>query len=159
MEKAWQDVLDRFSYGIYLVTLATSDGYNGMIASWVTQCSHEPPLLALAIRNNRLSRDQILTSRKFCVNVLPRESAEMIRQFKIPDWKNKFAGAPHFLSNAGLPVLDACIGYLECNLEQTIDTGDHTLFIGRIISGAMKNPSSAVTLSTADYDGVYRGAS
>ncbi len=159
MEKVWQDVLDRFIYGIYLVTLTTAEGDNGMIASWVTQCSHEPPLIALTIRKNRLSHEQLRQSRKFCINVLPRESSAMIRQFKISDWKNKFAASPYSHSSAGLPVLDACIGYLDCNLEQTIDTGDHTLFIGRIISGAMKNPSSAVTLSTADYDGVYRGAS
>lgn len=159
MEKDWQDVLDRFTYGIYLVTLTSAEGYNGMIASWVTQCSSEPPLIALAIRNNRLSHAQILESRKFCINVLPREFASSIRQFKIPDWKNKFAAFPHFLSHAGLPVLEACIGYLECHLEQTIDTGDHTLFIGRIVSGGMINPSADATLSTADYDGVYRGTS
>ena len=50
MEKSMQDVLDKFHYGIYLVTISARDGYNGMIASWVTQCSHEPPLVAVAIR-------------------------------------------------------------------------------------------------------------
>ena len=50
MEKEWQDVLDKFHYGIYLITVSSAEGYNGMIASWVTQCSHEPPLVAMAIR-------------------------------------------------------------------------------------------------------------
>jgi len=50
MEQAWQDVFDRFMYGIYLITIADAEGYNGMIASWVTQCSHEPPRVALAIK-------------------------------------------------------------------------------------------------------------
>jgi len=157
MEKAWQDVLDRFPYGIYLVTISVPEGHNGMIASWVTQCSHEPPLVALAIRENRLSHGQILETKKFCVNVLPREAAGMIKQFKIADWTNKFSACPYSLSNAGLPVLDECIGYLDCVLERTINTGDHTLFIGKIIAGAMKNAGITVTLSTNDYDGVYRG--
>jgi len=158
MEKAWQDVLDRFPYGIYLVTISAPEGSNGMIASWVTQCSHEPPLVALAIRKNRLSHGQILETKKFCVNVLPREAAGMIGQFKIPDWMHKFDACPYSLSSAGLPVLDQCIGYLDCSLESEIDTGDHVLCIGKIIAGAMKNAGKTVTLSTNDYDGVYRGA-
>ncbi len=158
MEKAWQDVLDRFPYGIYLVTIAVPDGYNGMIASWVTQCSHEPPQLALAIRKNRLSREQILQTKKFCINVLPREAAGIIKHFKIEDWTHKFDAFGYHLSPAGLPVVDECIGYLDCLLESEIDTGDHTLFIGKIFAGAMKNAGKTVTLSTNDYDGVYRGA-
>jgi flavin reductase (DIM6/NTAB) family NADH-FMN oxidoreductase RutF len=158
MEKTWQDVLDRFHYGIYLVTISAKEGHNGMIASWVTQCSHEPPRVLLAIRKNRLSHGQILQSGKFCINVLPREYAGMIKNFKIAGWRKKFDAADHTLSSNGLPVLDECIGYLDCLLENTIDTGDHTLFIGRIIAGDMKNASKTQALSTMDYDSVYRGS-
>jgi len=158
MEEAWQDVLDRFHYGIYLITISAAEGFNGMIASWVTQCSHEPPLLVLAIRKNRLSHGQILHSRKFCLNVLPQESAAMIKQFKIADWTKKFSTCRYQLSANGLPVLDDCIGYLDCALENTIDTGDHTVFIGKIIAGEIKSTAKTITLSTSDYDGVYRGA-
>lgn len=159
MEQAWQDVFDRFMYGIYLITIADAEGYNGMIASWVTQCSHEPPRVALAIRKNRLSHGQILKTKKFCLNVLPRENAKTIGNFKIPDWQNKFRGARYTLSPSGLPVLDDCIGYLDCRLGQTVDAGDHTLFIGQIVAGGMKNPGKTETLSTLDYGGVYRGSS
>lgn len=158
MEKAWQDVLDRFSYGIYLVTIATDEGHNGIIASWLTQCSHEPPRLMLAIRKNRLSHEQILQSKKFCVNVLSREFGDRVKKFKIADWKNKFSVDAYSLSSNGLPVLHECIGYLDCLLENAVDAGDHTLFIGNIVAGGVKNPDYADTLSTADYDGVYRGA-
>lgn len=157
MEKSCQDVFDRFIYGIYLITISTAEGANGMIASWVTQCSHEPPRLALAIRKNRLSHGQILETQKFCVNVLPRKLASTIKNFKIADWKNKFNTAGYLLSANGLPVLDECIGYLDCFVDQTVDAGDHTLFIGQIVAGGMKNPDETKTLSTFDYDGVYRG--
>lgn len=92
-----------------------------MIAPWVTQCSHEPPLVALAIRKNRLFRGQIIELKKFCINVLLRESAGMIRNFKIADWTKKFSACKHTLSSNRLPVLDDCIGYLDCLLENTID--------------------------------------
>ena len=55
-------------------------------------------------------------------------------------------------------MLDEFIGYLECILDQTVDAGDHTVFIGQIVAGGMKNPEKAETLSTFDYGGVYRGS-
>ncbi|HQI82638.1 MAG TPA: flavin reductase family protein, partial [Deltaproteobacteria bacterium] len=92
MEKSWQDVLDRFHYGIYLVTIAADGLYNGMIASWVAQCSHTPPLITLAIRKNRLSHDQIMQTGRFTFNLLPRDALGLLGQFKIPAWRRKFDG-------------------------------------------------------------------
>lgn len=155
MEKSWQDVLDRFHYGIYLVTTAADGLYNGMIASWVTQCSHEPPFVSLAIRKNRLSHGQILQAGRFTLNLLPRDAMPMVGQFKIPDWKRKFDGVDHDLSPLGNPVVRNAVGYLDCVVERAVETGDHTLFIGRITGGALMRDSEA--LSTIQYPGRYRG--
>lgn len=155
MEKSWQDVLDRFHYGIYLVTISADGGHNGMIASWVTQVSHEPPLVALAIRKNRLSHEQIRQSGRFAINILPKNLLSLVKQFKIADWKKKFDSIEYELSPHGSPVINDALGYLDCTVERTIDTGDHTLFIARIVSGKLKRTGD--TLSTIEYEGVYRG--
>ncbi|NMD40100.1 MAG: flavin reductase [Deltaproteobacteria bacterium] len=155
MEKSWQDVLDRFHYGIYLVTIAADGLYNGMIASWVAQCSHTPPLIALAIRKNRLSHDQIRQTGKFTFNLLPRDALGLLNQFKIPDWRREFDGVEYDLSPEGNPVVKGSLGYLDCVVERAVDTGDHTLFIGRVTGGSLKREGEALT--TAQYPGRYRG--
>ena len=155
MEKSWQDVLDRFHYGIYLVTIAADGLYNGMIASWVAQCSHTPPLITLAIRKNRLSQSQILQAGKFTFNILPKDALSLLNKFKVPDWKHKFDNIEYELSPSGNPVLKGALGYLDCVVERAIDTGDHTLFIGRVTGGALKNEGDA--LATIQYPGRYRG--
>ncbi len=155
MYHAWQDVLDLFHYGIYLITIETEGRYNGMIASWLTQCSHEPPLVAMALRQNRLSHTQLLTSRAFCINVLPQQAKDLIPRFKNPIWQEKFSGVGHFLSPGGFPVLKPALAYLECTLDSTVACGDHTLFIARI-RDAMKL-CAGTALTSADYGGVYRG--
>jgi flavin reductase (DIM6/NTAB) family NADH-FMN oxidoreductase RutF len=155
MEKTTQDVLDKFHYGIYLITITAEDSHNGMIASWVTQCSHEPPLVVVAIRNNRLSHSQVISSRKFTINVLSEEGLDSVKRFKIPDWRKKFNGIGFELSPMGNPVLHEALGYLDCEVERTIDTGDHTLFIARIKAGRLNRHGDA--LSTDEYGGVYRG--
>lgn len=155
MEKSWQDVLDRFNYGIYLVTIAADGLYNGMIASWVAQCSHTPALITLAIRKNRLSHEQIKQTGKFTFNLLPRGSLDLLKQFKIPDWRHKFDGVDYELSPAGNPVIKGSLGYLDCVVERVIETGDHTLFIGRVTGGALNSEGEAMT--TIQYPGRYRG--
>ena len=35
----------KMAYGIYVLTTAVEDKMNGMIASWVSQVSYEPPLI------------------------------------------------------------------------------------------------------------------
>ena len=155
MEQSWQDVLDKFHYGIYLITITADGGYNGMVASWVSQCSHEPPLVAVAVRNNRLSRSQVLSAGKFTINVLPQDALVLIKRFKIPDWKKKFDGVEFGVSPHGNPVLVSALGYLDCEVERALDTGDHTLFISRIRAGELHREGEPLT--TEEYGGVYRG--
>src|SRR5690606_11260162 len=114
---------------IYLITITADGGYNGMIASWVSQCSHEPPLVAVAIRNNRLTRSQVMSTGKFAINVLPSDALDSIKNFKVPDWKKKFDAVDYGISPHGSPVLNKALGFLDCVVERTLDTGDHTLFI------------------------------
>ncbi len=155
MEQSWQDVLDKFHYGIYLITIAADGGYNGMVASWVTQCSHEPPLVAVAVRNNRLSRSQILNAGKFAISILPQDALGSVQKFKIPDWKKRLDGVEFGVSPHGNPVIESALGYLDCKVERTLDTGDHTLFISRIRAGELHREGEPLT--TEEYGGVYRG--
>jgi len=96
-----------------------------------------------------------MQSGRFTVNLLPKEAMQEVAQFKIPDWKRKFDGFEYDLSALGNPVLKDALGYLDCTVERAIDTGDHTLFIGRITGGELRKPGEA--LSTAQYPGRYRG--
>jgi len=155
MEKQWQDVLDRFTYGIYMVSVASDGMYNRMIASWVVQCSSDPPLIALAIRKNRMSHSQILGSGSFTVNVLPRTYLSGIARFKAPDWRRKFEGVDYRLSPGGAPVIEDAVGYIDCVVERTVDAGDHTLFIARVTAGGLVK--DAPVLTTQEYPGRYRG--
>lgn len=155
MERSWQDVLDTFHYGIYLITISADGGYNGMIASWVTQCSHNPALVAVAVRNNRLSRSQIVSTGQFAINVLAEDALDSVKKFKIPDWKKKFDGVEFGLSPGGNPVLEQALGFLDCVVENTVVTGDHTLFIARIQAGELSRTGRS--LSSYHYGGVYRG--
>ena len=156
MDNEWQKVLDRFTYGIYIVSVKDDEADNAMIASWVTQCSHEPPLVTVAIRHNRLSHEQILKAGSFSIGILPGDEPSLLKRFKIPDWRHKFDGVKTRRTGTGNSMPEAVIGYLDCRLVNDFKTGDHTLFIGEVISGEFLNDKEPMT--TKDYGGCYRGA-
>jgi flavin reductase (DIM6/NTAB) family NADH-FMN oxidoreductase RutF len=156
MDMKIQDVFSKFSYGIYVVSVKAGNDDNAMIASWVSQCSHEPPLLSVAIRHNRLSHDQILKAGAFSIGILPKDSGSFMKRFKIPDWKNKFEGISSFRTEMGLLMPEDITGYIDCELSASYTTGDHTLFIGRATSGKLIKDIEPMT--TKDYGGCYTGA-
>lgn len=45
------ELLKIIPYGIYLLTTKNSSTTNGMPLSWFTQVSHDPPLIAIAVRS------------------------------------------------------------------------------------------------------------
>ncbi|HEY9159939.1 MAG TPA: flavin reductase family protein [Desulfomonilia bacterium] len=155
MNNEWQKVLDRFSYGIYIVSVKNGPYDNAMIASWVTQCSHEPPQVCVAIRRNRLSHSQILNAGAFSIGILPQGETTLIKRFKIPDWQHKFEGLETRHTILGNLMPQSVIGYLDLELVNTIETGDHTLFIGKAVSGEFLHDIEPMTVK--DYDGCYRG--
>jgi flavin reductase (DIM6/NTAB) family NADH-FMN oxidoreductase RutF len=155
MDNEWQKVLDKFTYGIYIVSVKDGQSDNAMIASWVTQCSHEPPLVAVAVRHNRLSHQQISEAGSFSIGILSREETTLLKRFKIPDWRHKFEGLKIRRTVTGNPMPETVIGYLDMKLVNRIATGDHTLFIGEVVSGEILDETEPMT--TKDYGGCYRG--
>ncbi|MEA2101429.1 MAG: flavin reductase family protein [Thermodesulfobacteriota bacterium] len=155
MKDSMQGVFDIFTYGIYLVTISRGDRINGMIASWVTQCSHEPPMVALAIRQNRLSNNQIKETKKLCINLLPIEAKTGLDRFKISNWKDKIDGVKWFCSPGGNPVIEESLGFLDLVLEKTCETGDHSIFICHAMDGGCVK--EGIPLTTMDCSCTYRG--
>src|SRR3972149_252668 len=47
--------------------------------------------------------------------------------------RSPFSGASYALSASGLPILDAAVAHLECTVEKTLDAGDHTIYLARVI--------------------------
>ena len=48
--------------------------------------------------------------------------------------RSAFCGAAFQRGVTGAPLLEAAIAYLECELDRTVETGDHTIVIGRVVA-------------------------
>jgi len=155
MDEKWQQALGSMTYGIYVLTTFHKEKINGMIASWVSQVSHNPPMVMVAVHPNRYSHQLIQDSGYYALHILPRNKKDLLGRFKDPDPEAKFNAIQWARGKTGCPILKDCLGYLECMVKEMVAPGNHTLFLGEIL--AAQTFSQEDPMSTLDYEGIYTG--
>lgn len=129
--------LGRIPSGLFILTARQGAMETGMLASWVQQCSFEPPQISLAIKTDRDLARWLTQDAGFTVNILDDTQTDMIvhfgKGFKLDE--QAFAGLEiDHLDQSG-PVLRSALAFLECRVVSRCGAGDHDLVIGRVMRG------------------------
>ena len=143
------------SYGIYVLTSNKGDEKHGMIASWVSQVSHDPPLVMVAIRKNRRMHPIVKEAGAFALHVLDKDDEQIIGRFKLPSPAERFADTDCVTLETGCPILEDKLAYMDCRLVTTLDTGKvfEAVFIRRAFTwsgvkfGSFSNSRAAAALT------------
>lgn len=157
MIEEWINVVQQMTYGIYVLTTSFKEEINGMIASWVSQVSYDPPLIMAAVHAHRHSHHLIEQSGCFALHIIQRQQSDFLNRFKDPDTRTKFSSIQWARGKTGCPILNDCMAYLECEVKASYAPGNHTLFIGKIVNAYFK--TEGTPFSSMDYNGVYLGKS
>ncbi len=149
--------LRHMPYGVYIVTTRGPQGDHGLTASWVTQVSKDPPMIAVALHKSARSVGVVESAGAFVVNILSLDSAPLAEKFFTPI--DRFGTPPQPAVSRGTlqtPILGEAIGWLECQVRNRIETGDHIVFIGEVLAGGLKSDSVPLTTIAAGlgYGGV-----
>ena len=156
MKEEWIKSLGNLTYGIYVLTSAFENKINGMIASWVAQVSYDPLLIMVGVHKNRYSHRLIEGGGSFALHSLSKNQGDFLKRFKGPDPEAKFRTLDWKPGQTGCPVLKDCLSCLECKVVIQYDPGNHTLFIGEVVT--VHFHSDEPPLTTHDYSGIYLGA-
>lgn len=128
-------VLKKLEYGIYIVTMGQGTSGNAFTASWVVQCSSEPPMIAVAVHNKHQSARLITESKAFVVNLLGEGQEGVAKTYYGPaeSGYNKLAASSVTDSpETKTPLIPGAIGYFDCQLVEAYPAGNHTIFVGEI---------------------------
>ena len=112
---------------------------NGMIVAWHMKVSHTPPLMAVAIYNSQNTKKLIEQGQEFVIAIPNKKQLEAISIFgeQHGDKVDKFKLSKIKIKKAKFlkrPLLaDATLNY-ECKVIKKVKTGDHTIFIGQVVS-------------------------
>ena len=124
---------------VFLVGSYDENGVaNMMNAAWGGLCSSNPPSVAVSIRQERHSYDNIIQKQAFTINIPSTNQAKVADYFGLVSGKKcdkvKLSGvAVERAEFVDAPMLKDCPLVLECRLIATHDLGVHTQFVGEII--------------------------
>jgi len=124
---------------VFVISIDKNESPSGMVAGWNMKCSFEPPLFGVALSKRSSTHKLIQESKEFVIAVPNKElekevvffgsthgdKVDKFKETKIETEKAKYVKSPL--------IKQATIN-LECKLEKEVDSGDHIIFIGRILA-------------------------
>jgi flavin reductase (DIM6/NTAB) family NADH-FMN oxidoreductase RutF len=137
----FRQVLGRFATGVTVVTVCKGDTKRGMTANAFSSVSLNPPLVLVSVDKRADTHGLLMEGDVFCINILAEHHREWSDWWagKAPSDVDQFANVSFSTKVTGCPVLDGCLGYIDCKVWARYDGGDHTLFIGEVQEAAIND--------------------
>jgi flavin reductase (DIM6/NTAB) family NADH-FMN oxidoreductase RutF len=131
--------LGRIPSGLFVLTLSRDGIETGMLASWVQQCSFNPPQVSVAVQHGREINPLLMEGSLFTLNILDETQTDMIVHFGrgFPLQEPAFAGLDVQRGQTNGPVLGEALAFLECRVVKRCSAGDHDLIVAEIIAGKL----------------------
>lgn len=136
-------------YGMFVMTTWSKDKQEVGTATitWLTQCSFQPPLIAVGVRKDSTVHRHLIERGAFAINVIGKDQIELARQFfkPCPLEGNKIGGYPFEPGPAtGSPLILDCPAWWENRVVDKCDKGDHTLFVAEVVEAGVRREDKVI---------------
>ncbi len=123
-----EQAVGRIVGSLCVVTVQKGEIKTAMLASWVSQASFNPPGLTVAVAKDRAIESYLYLGDRFVLNILP-QGKNIAKHFtkKFAPAVDRFAGVATEISESGGIILSEALAYLECQVAQRMEVGDHWL--------------------------------
>jgi flavin reductase (DIM6/NTAB) family NADH-FMN oxidoreductase RutF len=151
LQRAYRDTIGHFATGVTIVTTTGPDGPAGMTTNAVTSLSLQPLLLLVCFDRGSRTLDVVRASRRFAVNILRASDRELAAVFASKRvGREKFESVTHSEAH-GVPVLDAALAWIACELRELLPGGDHEIGIGEVIGMGVEQESDPLVYFRGRY--------
>jgi flavin reductase (DIM6/NTAB) family NADH-FMN oxidoreductase RutF len=162
---AKKTALRMIPYGLYVLTAQGKDGrVAAATVNWVTQTAFEPPLVVVGVKRDSGAHSLIKESKVFALNILGKDHKDVAFMFFKPLERegNTIGGQPFRAGSLGAPILEKVPAFVECALVDTVEKGDHSIFVGEVKNAGVAQPPEGrpddVTLTLKDLgDKIFYG--
>jgi flavin reductase (DIM6/NTAB) family NADH-FMN oxidoreductase RutF len=120
---------------VVLVTTSLRGKHNVMPLAWCAPLSSDPPLIGIAIEQSRHTAEVISQSEEFALNFPSRRLLHHVQYLggltgaeidKFEATQLETFSPTHITA----PLIEGCVAWVECEVQQVLPIGDHLLFIG-----------------------------
>lgn len=138
--------LGKIPSGIGILTLQNNNLKAAMLSSWFQQVSFDPPLIAVAIKKGRWIGNEIEKAKKFALNLLHTGQKNMLAHFGkgFEPEQDPFVGITLDPAHNRIPILKEALCFLECELYQSYEAGDHQLYLGKVIQAGIEEEGQSM---------------
>jgi flavin reductase (DIM6/NTAB) family NADH-FMN oxidoreductase RutF len=127
------DAMSTLASGVVLVTGRVADRPWGTTVTAFASVSAAPPTVLVSLLSRLASADAIAIARGFGVSILSRDQLDVAEY-------GAARGATKFLDSliepcdraSASPAIAGALAHLDCDLVETVDVADHTVFLGRV---------------------------
>lgn len=126
----FRHVIGHFPSGVTVITTAVDGRRLGTTASAVSSLSLDPPMLLACLKRDSTTRAAVVERSRFGVNILSEDQDALAARFATKG-EAKFEGVPFRDGPAGMPLLEGALAHLECDVEDEVVGGTHSVFLGR----------------------------
>jgi flavin reductase (DIM6/NTAB) family NADH-FMN oxidoreductase RutF len=122
--------------GVVAVTTTVGGRYRASSVAAHTIASLEPLQLLISIELDSQMDGWLQESGFFGLSILDWSQQFFADRFAgfAPLASSSFEEVPHFLAVTGAPLLSDAIGWADCRIIDTLETGDHRCFIGEALA-------------------------
>jgi flavin reductase (DIM6/NTAB) family NADH-FMN oxidoreductase RutF len=135
-------LMRRFPHGVAVLTVDAEGERLGLTVASLVSLSLEPPLVGVAVDRQAAMHELLRRAGGFALSLLADGQEWLAQHFArgvppIAMWH----GIASREGAAGAPLLVGALGWLECRLMAEHETGDHTLFVGQVLSVELGEPA------------------
>ena len=137
---ARKTALRMIPYGLYVLMSESADGkVSAAAVSWVTQASFEPALVVVGVRQDSLANSVITETGSFSLNMLGKDQQSLaFTFFKSQEREGQtIGGEPFRAGTTGSPILENALAFVECNVVDTVEKGDHSIVVGEVVDAGV----------------------
>ena len=146
--QSYKQLLANWASGVTVVTSFFEGERVGLTASSFSSVSLEPPLVLVCIANRLYTHAFIARSGVFAVNLLSAPQVELGKRFAgfYKEIVDRFADLQCSQSVTGSPLLPGTLAWLDCRVYQAYAGGDHTIYVGEVLAGAVNDSDNSPLL-------------
>ena len=129
-----RDALAHVASGVVVVSARSAERYHGLTATSLVSVSIEPPLVLVSLEHETSTLAAVRDTRQFNVSALTRRQEFLAERFagRAPAVDPHWRSTSHRLGENGVPLLDGCAAWLECDVTDIYPVGDHDLCVARV---------------------------
>lgn len=135
---------------LWIVTSADGDRRGGLVATFVCRASlvDELPRVLVALSKQHHTRQLIEVSNSFGLHLISPGQMDWLWHFGIQTGGDldKLAGWATETAVTGAPLLTKALGWLDCRVENRMDTGDRSVYIAEVVAARFFRDEPPLTM-------------